>query len=822
MKWLTEWNCRPAVTSEPVSRCITNQWKFQVEDQGARKERANSIIPQAGTKTIDVLLNCEDILTTAKLFLTPDSVCEVRVPEKHWPGKGTQSRFFRDTDADKIVEYVQGLDKTGAKNIYVTLNPVNPAREGKARDEDILRRRWILIDLDPDRPSDVSATWEEKELASDAADAIRNRLLPTMGEPVRCDSGNGTHLLYPCDMPNTGEAKEVVARLLGYVKGGCKVKGVTVDTSVGNAARITKLYGTWARKGEHTEERPHRVSRILSVPADCARIVSTVESLLAFLPEKGKRKALSAPSKQLTIEEIYSRAECELRSAGHPDNCGYNFFARGLRYNGYREEIADEHVEKWAQFVIDCGIGNPEPGHRLAVARRNKESAYSGDPVTSGWDASESLELFHALQEMNRKHFVVGVAGQQRIASPVKDSFLGRERLVFSRERDIILKYLNRKFPVADNKERDLGSIWLGAKNRRTYDQIEIIPKGECPPEVYNLWKGFSVKAVHGQWDAIKRHLLEVVCSGEKSYFDWLVRWFARCVQEPDKQAETAVVLRGLKGCGKGVVAEIMKRIFLNHYVTVSQPKHLVGNFNSHLRDCLFLFADESFWSGDKAGEQVLKALITERWLTVEEKYVPAVNWPNMLKILMAANADWVVPASADERRFFVLDVSGVAINNRPYFDTLWAAIKGDETGHMLHDLLKMDLSAWDHRRPPHTAALNRQKTLSLDSVGQWWYDCITDGTIGEPVNCWPDRVDCPSLHKAYLKHASEHKVYRPLPSNWLTVQLAKYLPVDWPKAHTRDRPRTLKLPKRDAAEKAFNERMNIDEPGQLDLLKVA
>ena len=42
---------------------------------------------------------------------------------------------------------------------------------------------------------------------------------------------------------------------------------VSVDTGVANAARIWKLYGTTARKGDSTKDRPHRRSRLLTVPA---------------------------------------------------------------------------------------------------------------------------------------------------------------------------------------------------------------------------------------------------------------------------------------------------------------------------------------------------------------------------------------------------------------------------------------------------------------------------------------------------------------------------------------------------------------------------
>jgi hypothetical protein len=36
-------------------------------------------------------INREDVITTARLLLTPDGACEVRVPDKRWPANRTQS-----------------------------------------------------------------------------------------------------------------------------------------------------------------------------------------------------------------------------------------------------------------------------------------------------------------------------------------------------------------------------------------------------------------------------------------------------------------------------------------------------------------------------------------------------------------------------------------------------------------------------------------------------------------------------------------------------------------------------------------------------------
>ena len=87
-------------------------------------------------------------------------------------------------------------------------------------------------------------------------------------EPVVGDSGNGAHLLYRVDLPNDRESMELVKGVLEALSFKFSDETVAVDTTTCNAARIWKLYGTTARKGDNTEERPHRVSRLLKVPQE--------------------------------------------------------------------------------------------------------------------------------------------------------------------------------------------------------------------------------------------------------------------------------------------------------------------------------------------------------------------------------------------------------------------------------------------------------------------------------------------------------------------------------------------------------------------------
>lgn len=457
----------------------------------------------------------------------------------------------------------------------------------------------------------------------------------------------------------------------------------------------------------------------------------------------------------------------------------------------------DKYDPAWDKGVMDSVMVEP-----LEIAKSNKNHSH----------LAKVQEAY--IEVMNRRFFVSRLEGRTVIAENVYDASMGRSRLIFSTPRDIEIMFAHEQVPVlrranGEDKTEGLGRFWLNHPARRSYDRIDLIPPpGVTPKDVYNLWQGFGVEPREESWETIQRHLLEVICCGVQAHYDWLVRWMARCVQQPAVQAETAVVLRGGKGAGKGAVAAIMRRIFASHYITVSQSKHLTGTFNSHMRDAIFVFADESFWSGDKQGEQVLKALITESILTVEQKFIPATNVTNRLKILMAANADWVVPASQDERRYFVLAVSGSQAQNPEYFGPLWAAINGGETAAFLQHLLTLDLAGWDHRNPPRTKALDAQKKLSLDSVGQWWLSRLHAGEISE--GSWPDvngkRME--DIHARYLQYCRDHGFNRPTVDTVFGSRLREYLP--GLNIEKRGRAKLSFFPSLSKCRKAFLEQMRL------------
>ena len=138
-------------------------------------------------------------------------------------------------------------------------------------DDDVVRRRWLPIDCDAVRKSNISSTDEEHKAALELADQIRNGLASVgWPQPIMLDSGNGAQLLYRIDLPakDDGLVQNVIASIAA-----ASTDKVHVDLTVFNPARIWRLPGTMNCKGDSIPNRPHRMANIVSVP-DEVRVVS--------------------------------------------------------------------------------------------------------------------------------------------------------------------------------------------------------------------------------------------------------------------------------------------------------------------------------------------------------------------------------------------------------------------------------------------------------------------------------------------------------------------------------------------------------------------
>lgn len=193
----------------------------------------------------------------------------------------------------KVAAYLEHTLKP--KATYYTLNPIRPeaaewvgaadwnvmiARGPAARDNQIARRNLYLVDIDSVRSSGTSATKEERQYAHAVMDEVRRFLSEhEFPEPICLDTGNGYALLYGTDHhnPTTATWPYLLKRLAERFDN----EFAKVDTSVTNASRISRLPGTWNRKGENTPERPHRMCKVIHMPERPTRMTHVTVHKLA-------------------------------------------------------------------------------------------------------------------------------------------------------------------------------------------------------------------------------------------------------------------------------------------------------------------------------------------------------------------------------------------------------------------------------------------------------------------------------------------------------------------------------------------------------------
>ena len=233
----------------------------------------------------------QSIRATFDIF-KPEGVIEVRSMTGY-----TFSGYFRDREK-LISELARHDDKTW----YFVMNEINEGCYSREQNERILSKKglkttgdneitaikWILIDADPERATGVSSTDAEKAKALETIKRVYKYLRQEgFSDPVVCDSGNGYHLLYSVDM--MVEDAEYTKKFLQAIDMLFSDADVKIDTSVFNPSRITKVYGTIARKGANTMERPHRESGFVYIPEEIrTNSIHLLKKVIKIIPEPPK------------------------------------------------------------------------------------------------------------------------------------------------------------------------------------------------------------------------------------------------------------------------------------------------------------------------------------------------------------------------------------------------------------------------------------------------------------------------------------------------------------------------------------------------------
>lgn len=377
----------------------------------------------------------------------------------------------------------------------------------------------------------------------------------------------------------------------------------------------------------------------------------------------------------------------------------------------------------------------------------------------AGWDGeiSTAEEVRPLIDQQRRRmldsfgehHAVAMVGGKAVVVYRERDAISGKMTTRVTSLNDLTAMYKPQRLPFVEQTKngvklisKPLVETWMQSRLRKTYHQVVFNPipglvagELELPDgDVLNLYTGLAMEPKEGDCQLILDHIRGVWCSGDEVAYQYVICWLARMVQKPKERGHTVIVLRSGEGTGKNIIIDLLVRAFGEHATLATRPDDLVGRFNRYLGTSVLVFANEAVWGGDKAQEGMLKGLITDQEITVEEKFLPKLRLRNSVHLIMASNNDWVAPVGLDDRRFVILDVSEAYKDDRAYFAALAASIEAGGDAAFLYHLMHLDISSFNPRVLPdlglNQATKREAKVRGMDSVTQWWLSCLEEGTL--------------------------------------------------------------------------------------------
>lgn len=684
-------------------------------------------------------------------------------------------------------------DRQGRENIYFTVNPVMNPRPVKAKKTDVRGMAWLHVDVDPAPPpkgADADAMRRHNAAERSRIQAELEAFDPPA--TVIIDSGGGFQGFWRlAEEQQTAGSEERAAELEAYNIQIAKQLGAD---NCHNLDRIMRLPGTVnvpdaKKRAKGREAAPTRVAfedwRLEYLLTDFTRADAVQRPGDTGAAGSGEVQLSGNIARLRSVDDLGERVSTRTKmlivQGDDPDDptryASRSEVLWAVMCQLVRDGVDDDTI---ASVILD-----PDFGVSAHVLDQPRSLQYAARQIKRARE--EVIDPW--LRKLNDQHCVIeDIGGKCRIISEVMDHAMGRTRLTVQSFEDFRNRYMHIPIQIAQAKNGNpvyapLGKWWLENPNRNQRQGVVFHPGREVAG-FYNLWRGFGCEALAGDCSLFLEHVRVNICAENKAHYEYLLNWMARTVQHPDSAGEVAAVLRGKMGVGKSFFARTFGSLFGRHYLAVSDPKHLVGSFNAHLRDCVVLFGDEAFYAGDKKHESILKTMVTEDKIMIEGKGLDAEAMPNYLHIILASNSDWVVPAGVDERRYFVLDVKDAQHQRHGYFRAIQDQMNTGGREALLHLLLTRDISTFEVRAFPRTTALQEQKLLSLSPEEQWWFEklydgVLVDGTWGPSVT----KIAIKSDYRIFMEH--QRQMRRVAPSA-LGKFLKKVCPGRWPDATQR------------------------------------
>jgi hypothetical protein len=358
--------------------------------------------------------------------------------------------------------------------------------------------------------------------------------------------------------------------------------------------------------------------------------------------------------------------------------------------------------------------------------------------MTQALTTRAGLSLSESLSYLQRYYFIAKLGGEVNYGL-FKDlevmrsdefnqrsiNFYNRSNIALLMQRDLFNQGVNT------GDAREAIAVFMVDPQTVVFSNMGFYPPGsDIPEHTLNLYQPPRVCGQPGsESKRITEYILEVICDGNYVLFNYFMQWLAHALRRPHEKPGVMIVLIGEQGVGKGLLLALLRRIFGPTAWQTSSINHVVGRFNAWLEGVMIVMLDEALFEGDKKSHDIMKSLITEAMITVEQKNRPVMQMPSFHRYIAATNHKVFSKIEISDRRHAYFHVSSKYKGDKKYFSALFGLISDDiEVAKFVNQLYEVDLSDFSPGIAPKSQLRDEQVVQSLEGFEAFWYQCLLNG----------------------------------------------------------------------------------------------
>jgi hypothetical protein len=394
-----------------------------------------------------------------------------------------------------------------------------------------------------------------------------------------------------------------------------------------------------------------------------------------------------------------------------------------------------ELTETIDKYIVDMGVINrnilAETGRmKLAEVKKNgnEMSLYVNDP--DGLNPNHP-NMFRYIYLSTSNKFYDCVSGELLSNESIDNKYL--RACPGGRGKDKASAYLHKnrddEMSLAD------GIGWSPFTNQQPDRDAMVMSFGG--KRLVNTWKGLRIDSIEGDcklWLDLVKFLIP-----DEDQRKNIIQYLAFILQEPATKPGYCVIHRGGQGVGKDLMLVPLMRALGTESSGSVKIDDITNGWGDFLLQKKFMVIEEVDKGQSRAVNNALKTAIAptatgHRTLNIKGKSV--ITQVDCCTFYMMSNKKQPLALEKDDRRYYVID-SFMPKKDAGYYKEIDRWIRNGGSGHVLHYLLNIDLSAYNPLElPAHTEAM-----LELQDSSKHDYEIVIEELVHSGVGLFSDRL---------------------------------------------------------------------------------